>query len=200
MNMTRFKAAEVLGKFEVDYVMSRLIENFKKGRSYGQHIAEAIGTIGDGALVPSLIEALRHTDSSVRKGAIYTLGEIGNPSIISMLIKAIDDEDEYVAAMALYAVERFFERHTSTEYLEKFSSSEEIKKIEDEWVEPLANLKKVCKDKAVIRRIKFLIAKLKLKTAEMKNKLAEKKDILLSDIPKPPKKGQIFQLRRIKHG
>ena len=73
-----------------------LVRMLVAGRS-APSAAQALGHIGDHRAVPSLIAALRHQDSLVRRYAARALGEFRDPRAIDPLIAALGDEKSWVS-------------------------------------------------------------------------------------------------------
>ncbi|OQX53438.1 MAG: hypothetical protein B5M48_03405 [Candidatus Omnitrophica bacterium 4484_213] len=55
--------------------------------------AKTLGELGDGAAVPSLIEALKNKNSDVRTAVSWALAKIADKSSLQTLIKTLGDED-----------------------------------------------------------------------------------------------------------
>jgi hypothetical protein len=150
----------------------------------------ALGEMKDERAVMPLICALKDNSWPVRNEA-GVLIEMGD-TVVMPLICALEDENLNLRGEAAWLLEKLFN---------KYKKVEEVQKFEDNLIEGLARLKKKCRDKREVKKIKFHVAKWRMKAAEKKNELAGKKDILLPDKPKPPKKGQMFnRLRRVRNG
>ena len=68
---------------------------------------KSLGQIGDPAVVPHLIAALRDESVSMRKSAAYALGQIGDPAAVPPLITTLSDNNEWVRRNATSALESF---------------------------------------------------------------------------------------------
>lgn len=85
------------------------------------------------------------------------------------------------------------------EIIKKTDSIQEIRKIEQDIGDPLFGSKQV--SKSYPPDIMRNFTKLRMLAAKRKNLLAKDKGILLDDLPRPPKKGKIYQkLRRCFNG
>ncbi len=68
------------------------------------NVAALLGDIGDGSVVPDLIEALADEHERVRWEAAWSLGRIGDPAAIGPLIETLDDQAEDVRWFASWSL------------------------------------------------------------------------------------------------
>ncbi len=181
---------------------------------------DSLVNIGEPA-IPELVGALKDKDLSVRGRAAVALGRIGSPSVAHVLISALNDKDlKAFAAVALghmkddstvlVLIEALKDEKKDVrdrvvwallEIVEKCGTIEEIGNVEKAIDEGSVALREE-KDKDVRINAQIEIAWLTYKIAEKKDQLASKKDLLLTDKPKPPKKGRgVYQTaRRVRNG
>jgi len=84
-----------------------------KDKDVRERVTEALGKIGEPAVVKSLIQNLNYDDPIVRKRAAMVLGEIGDPGAIESLVQALDKVPgiRKRAATALQKIKRRGQSH-----------------------------------------------------------------------------------------
>jgi len=133
--------------------------------------------------VPSLLEALKDKDRETRSDAAYILASLQEHSALPVLFSMLKDSDYHVQKTAIEGLNAFVYNCKSGEQIEELT-----KKIED----CLRNSRKMI---ANLHKSKsgFDFEKLSNAIAKKRNELAQDKGILLTDIPKPPKKGRVYR-------
>jgi len=165
--------------------VERLIKRLKDTDSVVRaDAAEALGKIGKPA-VPALIEALKDEDSNMRLWAAITLSSIGQPAIPA-LIEALEDTNFFVRSNAARALGGI---------LNKCETIEAVNEFETHLQDGMNSVRKQWK-KGVTTEFGLQISKLQIAAARKRDELAPKRDILLDEVPKPPKKGEIYQQMR----
>jgi DNA anti-recombination protein RmuC len=141
--------------------------------------------------IPALSNALTDANKDVRRDAARALGNAAyNGADISVAIpalaNALSDENEYVRTNAAWALGKVIQKSTSIEPLDE---------IETKLRESYDALRDKCRNQKQdeLVEIGFTFSKLMNEIAKKKNSLAPMRDILLDDVPKPPKKGEIYQ-------
>jgi HEAT repeat protein len=154
-------------------------------------VAIALGKIKDVRAVPALIEALKYRDKTVRWMAAFALGDIANAKsrnkeaaiAVPALIEALSDK-KIVRERAARVLGKILKNCKTIDAVIEFEASLQ---------EGLKIVKKHGK-KYEITRIEFETSKLRMLAAQRKNELAPKRDIILDDIPRPPKgSGKIYR-------
>jgi HEAT repeat protein len=177
----------ILALFEIGKpAVPSLVKAVKDENKYmSAHAAIVLGMARDARAVPALIETLEA--GYLKDDAAEQLGKIAkaksrNDAVakaVPALTRALCDEDRTVRALAAHALENILE------------NSETIVKVNEFEVrlqEGFDHAKKHLKKDEVVG-IEMQISKLRIAAAQKKNKLAHKRDILLDDIPKPPRRG-----------
>lgn len=98
VNSVRLSVISALGLLKDERAIKPLIailKNRKEHPSWQWEAAKSLAQIGTPALSP-LVEALQHSDASVRLKAAASLGWIGDVAAIKALITALDDKDDVV--------------------------------------------------------------------------------------------------------
>jgi hypothetical protein len=105
---------------------------------------------------------------------------------LSALANVLSDGNRIVRSYADEALNHVIQKSTSIELLNememKLKESYSTKRKEYRYG----------KERELVQ-IELVFSKLMAEIAKRKNELAPKRDILLDDIPKPPKKGEIYQ-------
>ena len=146
--------------------------------------------------VERLIAQLKSNDSDAKSDAAYRLGEIRSERAVHALIEALGDEKYIAREFAAGALRRILG------ILGSCMSVTHLEEAEKKIYEGSAALRKRCIDKTPLVNAQIQIAKLLRRIAEEKNELAPKRDLLLTDKPKPPKKGKgVYRtLQRVRNG
>jgi len=126
-----------------------------------------------------LIVRMNDLDSNVRAWAAMALGKIGDIRAVQPLIERLGR----IECAELVAREIII-RCKTTQHLEDFEIG--LQKGYD-------NLKKSAKTSELLFRIQIRISRLMTEVAKKRDELAQDKGILLTDTPKPPKKGGVYQ-------
>jgi HEAT repeat protein len=77
----------------------------KRAQALQRAAAEALGTLGRGAL-PAALDAARSSDPTTRVGGLLALGHIGGGRALAMLDRAVEAKDEAVREAAAEALEQ----------------------------------------------------------------------------------------------
>ena len=186
----RAGAAIELGKCRIKRAVPALIERLKdEDVTVRWRAAEALGKIGDASAVPALIKTLKDENRDVRKAATRALGVMEDLSAVPYLIGALKDKDRMVRFKVRWALGRI---------VDKCKTTEDFEKVEKGIDEGSAVLRKGRVDKGILIDAQIKIAELTRKIAKKKDELAPKRDLLLTDKPKPPKKGRgVYQTARM---
>jgi hypothetical protein len=117
-------------------------------------------------------------------GAAVALGKIKNAQAVPALIESLKDKNRAVRSIASAALGEILKSCATIEALNEFETHLQ------EGFDKLANMRWK-RDKIIY--VEMELSKLRLAAAQKKNKLAPKRDIILDEIPKPPKKGEVYQ-------
>jgi len=173
--------------------------------------ARLLGIIKNKTAIPGLIEALGGLDKIVAQEAVRAIGDIKDESAIPALIGALGTEDLVMRCYAAEALEKIgdprgiqslvvltaFEsvHYISVRFLEKSleecKTSEQLSGFERKFQLGFTELRK--KHKSEFQKVAVWLADFQNKIAKKSDSLASDKGILLSDIPKPPKRGTIYR-------
>jgi HEAT repeat protein len=152
-----------------------------------------------------IIDILKCGNHEERKCAALALGEIGNKRAIPDLVISLgdlkrsgldflnlpQDDGEHIRLAICSSLERILDRCKTPKSVEEFERLLQIGFSELVKKPDLCNL--------AITKVD--VGQLRGRSAKKKNKLIKDQGILLNDIPKPPKKGRIYQrLRRVMNG
>jgi HEAT repeat protein len=155
-----------------------------------QASVEALTKIGNPA-IPALIDALDDRHLEVRGNAAEALGKIGDSSAVPALVEALKYNDEV----------KFWEVKKAAQALENIlgacKTNKEVLEFESKLQEGYGKLRKM-QSKGDLTNTCKVVAELKTTAAKRKSELADDKGILLSNIPKPPKRGKIYSSIRKK--
>ena len=190
----RSSSAWLLGESKDIRAVPALIGALKGGSEVA---ADALGKIRSASAVPALIEALENWALDrwhkwTGYNVVNALDNIGDAHFVPLLIEALTNKDEHVRENAAEMLRQIGYKRKTTGQLDDF---------EKEIDESYANLKKRYEKKGELCEVGFEITKIKMKIADRKNELASKHDLLFDDVPKPPKKGGVYQeLRRVRNG
>jgi HEAT repeat protein len=147
------------------------------------------------------------------------------------LVNALEDQDEHVSANAANALagaaeaeadmtvavpalinallnkneEMRMKANIALKYAARsLADCEKVKEFEEKLQEGYSFLVKGCKNgknERMLSEARLQISKLRIAAAQKKDKLARDKGILLTDIPKPPKRGTIYrQMEMVRNG
>jgi hypothetical protein len=203
---TRLDAARALGKAAVHGTnISFAIQALTKALSdeNSDVRVNAAWALGNGALqganitvaIPALVKALFDEEGDVQWNAREALEKAtANPksrdAALSALAKAVSDENPCASKNAANALMGSIEKHAPMESLSK---------LEAHFRECHRALKIKCRygRDGKMQLAGVLYPMLFNRIAKKRDELAPKRDILLDDIPKAPKKGEVFrELRR----
>ena len=144
--------------------------------------------------MPALAKALSDGNEDVRVNAAWALGNAarnGADIAVAMpaLVGALSDGDTWVKANAAWALEKVIEKYTSIEPLNEMETKlqESYDSVKKRYLSP--------KDAELVG-IGLMFSRLMNAIAKARNELTPQRDILLDDIPKPPKKGEIYRIIR----
>ena len=161
--------------------VEKLIERLKNEGVRARRIAtEQLGEKRDARAVPALVEALKDEDLYIQWSAAWSLGKIGDASAVPALIGVLGDRNRNVRYYASLALGKI---------VEKCETIEDLKKFEEMFEEFLSTLKEGYHDKKIIIDVQTKVAKWTSRIAKKKDNLIPERDLLLTDKPKPPKKG-----------
>jgi hypothetical protein len=124
--------------------------------------------------IPLLAEAVKNVNT--RGAAFWILEEYGH-NALPEIMELLGNSDEHIRHKALLSAYRI---------LEQMNTMKALRQLESQ-------LMKAPIDKIRSSPLAYKLAQLMAKLAEKKNQLAPQRDILLDDIPKPPKKGGTYQ-------
>jgi hypothetical protein len=101
----RAEAARILSRVEKSRSIFAIVEVLAKAvesnpSPLGARLVEVLGDLRDPHPLPTLQNALRHDDPTVRFAAAIALGKIGDPTVFLPLIAALNDPDRVVLAAA----------------------------------------------------------------------------------------------------
>jgi HEAT repeat protein len=196
MNVRRMatQALVSIGSLAVPALSEELAEGIECARECA---SEALGKIRDPQAIPALVEALKDEAVHVRGNAAWAIRKIANANPESMgilfavpaLVEALKDTDVNVR----YSISRALGF-----ILNNCKTSEQIEEFEKRLYEGCKNLSKTYTSTEEAQETFMELAKLRKSVADRKNSLAQKRDIVLDDIPRPPKKTEMYQqMRRI---
>jgi hypothetical protein len=165
------------------YAVSILIRHLGSSDfTSNEQALDALIRIGKPA-VPSLLEALKDKDRETRSDAAYILASLGENSALPILFCMLKDNDSQVQQTAFEGLNAFVYNCKSGEQIKELA-----KKIEDCLRDSRKMIAKLHKSKGG-----FDFEKLSNAIAKKRNELAQDKGIILTDIPKPPKKGRAYR-------
>ncbi len=200
----RGSAANALEAMKDERAVPALIKTLEdEDANVRQWASNALQSIGKPAI--SQLKALvKLDDPRLRNSAIFILGRIRAEEGIPILTASMDHESavtrsciaEALANIGnstvehiVYALKNTPSRKTALEALEKITNrcetTEELNEFERRIDKALEKLR--CRREEEIE-IGLKVAMIKKKIAARKNDLASKRDLILEDIPKPPKK------------
>jgi len=158
---------------------------FDDGCSYDGHYyaRRALVEIGNPA-IPHLINALKNMKFTLWDPVARIIGEIGDHSVSSSLVMMLMDKTPGVRERV---------KATFGYILDKCDNCQQLDEFQKELNNVFKNLTKKSHDREAIRDVGNMISSLIIKIAQKRNPLLEDKGILLSDIPKPPKRGTIYR-------
>jgi len=215
----RAAALEALSNIADESSIGILISALKE-RKRRHDIVELLGKVkGREKAVPALIEALEDPDPVIRGLAIKSLFKTRVFSAVPSIAARLLDKNENVRVTA---VENLFEfsNISAVPWLLKATSDRNIVVMHNAFVllegicksckthEEIADYEKLIKDFLRERREKPDLAKpsprvimLMSVLAKRRDELASQRDIILGEIPKPPKRGTIYrQMERVRNG
>ena len=131
--------------------------------------------------VEKWIEQLKSENIAARIRAAERLDEIEDKRAVPALIRALKDKGKWVRWGAAQVLENI---------VGTCETIEELEEVEKGIGEGSVALRKEGIDKGTLINIQIKLAKLTRKIAKKKDELAPKRDLLLTDKPKPPKKGK----------
>jgi len=184
-----------LGQIKDIRAIPALFESLMHGSSWVQgRAAGALAKIGKPA-IPALLKALKNGDNNIRCYAAWAgLSQIKDASAVPALVKVFGDKVADARLAAAEALGKF------GNIVKKYETMAEINEFETYLQEGL-NQAKLHLKKNEIAELEIVVSKLRIAATKKKDELAQDKGILLTDIPKPPKKGTIYQsLRRVRNG
>jgi hypothetical protein len=161
-----------------------LISLLKTGSEYvRQDAAKVLGEMKDPRAIPALIGALDDT-SYARFAAQLALFQIGVPAVPALVgrLNHANPTTRLLAAGALAEILGACDAGALAEFEKRFE--EGARSSADSSTRANAGT-------AMPELVRF-----KNGIAKKRNELAAQRDVLLSDIPKPPKKGSVFQTTR----
>jgi hypothetical protein len=182
---------------------------------------QGLGELKDRRAIPALVRALGDVSMSIRTSAAQALGEVealAVPALKEKLLKG-DEKERADAAFAIFVIsdgceDGLFDKHmgalvkslddpnrevrrlgalTLIQLLKNCETVDAVSEFETHLQEGFDSLAKkhIKKDEIAVVVTKF--SKLRIAAARKKNSLASKRDIILEDIPRPPKKGEVYQ-------
>ena len=184
------------GNGEVVSAIHALTEALKSDdivvRSYA---ADAVARAGKTA-VPGIVRCLGHENWKVREMATKALLIIAgkNPGTreifqaVPALVELLKEKDYHAPRVALAWLHGI---------LDECKTAESRRIFEKRLEEGYDRLMKMPLEREEILEIRMKYAKLRMELAHKMNELSEDKGIVLDDIPKPPKKGTIYQRLRV---
>jgi len=147
--------------------------------------------LGDMEAIGNLFEALKDTDEEVRIVAARELNKIKDASAIPALVETLGDNSDRVRWIVTSALEGI---------LRNCKTFNELEKFEKRLMGRFENLIKKTWKHGELTIIRMQFSKLSSLAAKQKNSLVSKRDLLLDDVPKPPKKGGIYRTLYEKRG
>jgi len=133
--------------------------------------------------VSALIEMMNDKCNPQRGSAAYALGQIADASTVPALTEGMLDEDFGMRAVCAKSLGSI---------LTRLQSFDAVKLFEKHIEESFEYLGKSRLKKDELAEIKIRLSMLRIETARKKNSLVSKRDILLDDIPKPPRKRGVY--------
>ena len=167
-------------------LIRQLVDPNPNARRYA---AKRLGELKDTRAVPALIGVLKYEKWSLREEAAGALGQIGDTRAVPALIEALNYEN--VRGGPVWVL---------SEILNKCNTIEAVNEFETHLQEGVNSARKQWR-KGVTTEFGLQISNLQIAAARKKDKLAPKHDILLDDIPKPPKRGKMYRtMERVRNG
>jgi HEAT repeat protein len=183
--VVRAKAAHALGNRKAVEAIPALIRMlFKEPFDNKDGAVSALGRMGE----PAVKALLQVFDSNFIECefAALALGDIGLPAVPS-LIERLTSPDKDLSSRSATALEN------AAMFCPNIAELDAIEKIIERAIREMAQ-----KDagKKSTKSAKVVLAKARMRVADRRNRLATRRDIILDDIPKPPKKEEAYQLIR----
>jgi hypothetical protein len=178
------------GNRHMPFITSMLIEllnnycTLEQVKEFGKILNEKYEIIqGTGSEISS---DLRSEFVELRRRYAIALVKSKDPSAVPLLVEELEnkEKDKYAIVIPL------------EQALKDCKSAADIREFEDGLKVGVGVVKKrFGKDR--VAEVQFIVLQFMLRAAKKKDELAQDKGILLTDIPKPPKKGGIYRLRKV---